>query len=378
MVLAATAPTLLATSSFVGATLVGRNAYVLSEGDGQASLNESLAQALTSQPWAEVVSPEVFAPTAVRGEPVLVRGVDPQPFLRLEGTPEAVAFRTPYDAIIGQRLAGRLGVSVGYFLLVPGSTLATFVEVLITAALGATTAAGDELLVPFPVARSLTGLSPDSFHAIRLRTADVGSMVAFLQGRGASVHVSRPGMPTIDVNSGPVRDDRLANLALRSGVTGSPTGLVPTALAQGENSVRVVVLGIGAMVLLLVGLGAHAILARLLADKRATFETLRALGASRLWIRGRLAKEASAVAAPAILIGTVAGLAVSAALGQLGAIALFGRVVQPELTVPLVVLVIVTAFAIAVGAALLAANPFLRHGPRRFRSPTIQLGAMLR
>lgn len=339
---------------------MGRDLAAITQGTGAASLNETLFEALA--PLG--ASAEIFAPTVLRGEPVFVRGVDPVAFFRLEGVSGSGPFDSAFAAHPGRRLAERLSLAVGDRIMLPGLAVSGIVELHIDAIFSSNGPRDDEILVSLPVGRALADLPADYFHIIRMPPANLGPAFEILRAHRASVHVSSPGLPRVDVNSGPATDDRIANLAFRTGVAGTSTNYVPTIIGLGESSVRTVVLGLGAMVVLLVGIGSHAVQARLLADKQATFATVRALGAPRRWILATLAREAAGVGAIAIAVGAAAGFAASLAVGAYGGVVVFGHLVQPEVSAPLAALVLTCGFAVLVGTALLAARPFLGGPPR--------------
>lgn len=375
--LAAAAPLLVATSGFLGTSLVGTNIAVVSQGSGPPSLNETLFQAL----FPLGASAEIFAPTIVRGEPVFVRGVEPNAYFGLEHVVGPGPFSSPFIAYAGGRLADRLGLLAGDAIIVSSSTVPGFAELRVGSIFSAGGPRDDELLVSLPVGRALTGLPAGDFHAIRLPGEGVGNALAILRAHGASVHVSSPGQPAIDVNSNPATDDRITNVAFRTGIAGTGTNYVSQILGQGENSVRTVAIGLGAMVVLLAALASNAVQARILEDKRDTFATLRMLGAPSRWILVRVASEAAFVGAIASAVGVTGGLAVSVILGATGNPVLFGYAVQPVLTPGLVAVLLLASFVILVGGALVATRPFLRGAPWGLKAEPrafIKLEAVLR
>src|SRR5206468_1594863 len=82
--LGATWPILAALPGVPTRILAG-DAYLVTQGSGPYSVNESLAKNLTAQSWARVVSPEILNIGTVRGQPVVVRAADPATFLSVEG-----------------------------------------------------------------------------------------------------------------------------------------------------------------------------------------------------------------------------------------------------------------------------------------------------
>src|SRR5439155_556700 len=86
----ATLRSLGATPAKVGALpgepvrIVAGDAYAITQGTGPLSINVSLASNITASGWAKTVSPEILGLTTLAGNPVVVRAVDPDAFLRLE------------------------------------------------------------------------------------------------------------------------------------------------------------------------------------------------------------------------------------------------------------------------------------------------------
>ena len=80
----ATWPLLAALPALPGAIVSG-DAVSITQGSGGYSINTSLVENLTAQPWASLVSPELLGLSTLAGEPVVVRAADPDAFLRLEG-----------------------------------------------------------------------------------------------------------------------------------------------------------------------------------------------------------------------------------------------------------------------------------------------------
>ncbi len=162
--------------------MVTGDVYVITQGTGPYSINDSLVQNLSAQPWAEAVSPEIFSLGTLDGAAVIVRGVDPSAFLAVEGA--QASFPSPLPprwALAGSGLQTRLGVSVGDELTLVGSAVPRLDLVPLAGTFRTATAANDELLVDFATARFLTGVGPGIYHSIRVRTAEPAALLAFLQ-----------------------------------------------------------------------------------------------------------------------------------------------------------------------------------------------------
>lgn len=334
------------------AAIVGGDSYAVTQGSGALSINASLVENLTAQPWADVVSPEILALTTLSNEPVVVRSADPDPFFRFECGPCSIPpIPTPPYALVGSGLADRLGLRSGGVVTVVGSYTPRIAFLHIAGVYATETLADEEVLVDEGMGRFLTGLGAPNFHTIRVRTPDPGALLGFLEAFGASAHVSGPGIPRADVHSDPPSDERLANFILRTGVGGSPRDYVATAVGEATTSVRVVAFGIAGLFGLLVAFGLHSIQARAFSDRLLAVGVLRTVGASNGWLRRRLMAETLPISVLAGALGAGVGFLLGKVLQPAASLVLFGHDVPiPEDPLPLVAIVLVVA-AISIGSA---------------------------
>lgn len=300
---------------------------MITQGTGPYSINDSLAQNLSAQPWAEAVSPEIFSLGTLGGSAVVVRGVDPASFFAVEGVQVTLSPSLPPTwAFAGAGLQSRLGLTLTEELTLVGSAIPRLYVVPLLGVFHAATAANDELLVDFGTARFLTGAGPGIYHSIRVRTSDPAALVAFLEQRGASARVSGPSGSVGGANTGPLpADPRIINLFLRYGLGPLPADYLAEGIAEATNSVQVVAWGLEVLVVLLVALGIHAVQARAFADRRANVGVLRALGAPSRWVRIRALRELVPVAAVAALLGSGLGSVAAVLLTPNAAIVAFGH-----------------------------------------------------
>src|SRR5947199_199207 len=230
------------------ARIVAGDAYAITQGTGPLSINVSLASNITKSEWAKTVSPEILGLTTLAGNPVVVRGVDPDAFLRLENaTHLSGAMAGSEFALAGEHLALRFGLATGDTVTVAGAYVPRIAFLRITGTFRMESAANDEILVDFSMGRFLTGLGPLNYHSIRVRTSDPAALLRFLDGFQASVHVSGPGLVRADIHSDPPSDERLANAILRTGLGGAPRDYLATAVAEATTSVRVVAYGMAGL-----------------------------------------------------------------------------------------------------------------------------------
>ena len=331
---------------------------MITQGSGRLSINTSLAENLTRQFAAGNVSPEILSLGTLRGEPILIRAVKPGAFFGIEGA-ESMPSVTLGDrwALVGEGLAGRLGLSAGENVTLVGSVLPRIAFAPIAGVYRTSTPANDELLVDYGLGRFLAGLDSTSFHSIRVKTSDPEALLVFLRGFGASAHVTGPGLSRGDLSSLPPTDERIANLILRTGFGGSAHDYLTTAVAEASTSVRVVAYGIAALLALLTAFGIHAVQKRAFADRLPVVGVLRAVGAGNRWMRRRFLVESLPLAVAAGVIGAALGFLGEARLRPNASLLVFGhevRITFDPLTFALIVLAIVAMSTLS-GLGLLQA-----------------------
>lgn len=374
---------LLSALPAVPSQVLAGNVYVVTQGSGQYSINESLVENLSAQAWAEAVSPEIFSFGTIAGSAVAVRGVDLAPFLAVEGVQAFPPSPLPSAwALAGTGLQARLSLSSGQELTLVGSAVPRLDVVPLVGTFRTANAANDELLVDFGTARFLTGIGPSIYHSIRVKTTDPSSLVAFLEARGASAFVSGPSGSVGGANTQPLpTDPRIINLFLRYGFGPVPADYLSQGIVQATNSVQVVAWGLEALVALLVALGIHAILARAFADARETVGVLRALGASGGWMRLRALREVLPMAAVAALLGSGGGFLAAYLLTPNAVVVAFGHAVRVAfdplglLLVAAAVVLVAAVSEVVLLQSALRARPVisLRDAPVRGTPPSLEV-----
>ena len=326
----------------------------MTQGSGPYSVNESLVQNLSGQPWVSVVSPEILSLGTVRGEPVLVRAADPPGFFSLEGGAWVqAAVVGDRNAVAGEGLVSRLGLAVGDEVTLVGSSVPRIAFVRIAGIYRTATSANDELLVDFAIGRLLSGLGATGFHSIRIRTTDPTALLNFLRGFGSSVHVSGPDLPRADIASDPPTDERISNVILRTGIGGTPRDYLASAVAEATNSVGVVAYGIAALLGILVAFGIHAVQARAFADRIPAVGVLRAIGASNRWMWRRLLAESLPFAAGAAILGAGLGFLAETSLQPNARLVIFGHEVLVSFDLVTFALIVLAVVAISMLSGLL-------------------------
>src|SRR5438445_533227 len=385
-----TAPLVYAASS-LGALpgepvgIVAGDAYAITQGTGPLSINVSLASNITASGWAKTVSPEILGLTTLAGNPVVVRAVDPDAFLRLENaTHLSGAMAGSEFALAGEHLALRFGLATGDTVTVAGAYVPRIAFLRITGTFRTESAANDELLVDFGMGRFLTGLGPLNYHSIRVRTPNPAALLRFLDGFQASVHVSGPGLVRADIHSDPPSDERLANAILRTGLGGAPRDYLATAVGEATTSVRVVAYGIAVLLGILVAFGVHAVQARAFADRIPAVGVLRAVGASNGWMRRRLLVETLPFSLLAGVVGALVGFFAGKFLQPQVNVVVFGHQVPIVFDVVTLVFIVLLLVGVSIGSALVLLRGTLRLRPAESIRATVavdpprSLGAILR
>ncbi len=357
------------------AHILAGDAYLVTQGSGAYSINESLAENLTAQPGVQIVSPEILSLGTIRGEPVVARAAEPGTFLSFEGgewvQPATVGNRTAYA---GEGLVRRLGLAAGDDVTVVGSSVPRIAFVRIAGIYRTATPANDEMLVDFPLGRFLSGLASTAFHSIRLRTSDPAALLSFLQEFGASVHVSGPNLPRADIASDPPTDERISNLILRSGIGGAPRDYLSTAVAEATSSVAVVAYGIAGLLGVVVAFGIHAAQARAFADRAPAVGVLRAIGAGNRWMRRRLLLESFPLALGAGVLGAGLGFLAENWLQPKASLVIFGHEVLVSFDLPTFALVVLAVVATSMLSGLVLLRGTLATRPMESirETPTVE------
>src|SRR6266571_1695702 len=359
----------------VPAHILAGDAYLVTQGSGAYSINESLAENLTAQPGVQIVSPEILSLGTIRGEPVVARAAEPGTFLSFEGgewvQPATVGNRTAYA---GEGLVRRLGLAAGDDVTVVGSSVPRIAFVRIAGIYRTATSANDEMLVDFPLGRFLSGLASTAFHSIRLRTSEPAALLSFLREFGASVHVSGPNLPRADIASDPPTDERISNLILRSGIGGAPRDYLSTAVAEATSSVAVVAYGIAGLLGVVVAFGIHAAQARAFADRAPAVGVLRAIGAGNRWMRRRLLLESFPLALGAGVLGAGLGFLAENWLQPKASLVIFGHEVLVSFDLPTFALVVLAVVATSMLSGLVLLRGTLATRPMESirETPTVE------
>jgi len=138
-----------------------------------------LAAALESVPGVQVISPEVFAPSTLSNQPVMVRGVEPAQFMELqnptilEGNPLAANDTT--QAMVGVTLARQMHLRPGSQITVVGGVRTTIAQLTVKAVFSTGTSLDNEIIAPLWVGEWLRGVS---YGVVSILRIEVGAQQA--------------------------------------------------------------------------------------------------------------------------------------------------------------------------------------------------------
>jgi ABC-type lipoprotein release transport system permease subunit len=338
----------------------GQDVMTLSQVSSADPIKEDVALSLRSVEGVSACSPEVYSFCVIGREPVFVRGVVLDEFLKLEGArlkPGAVNNSWRY-AVLGEGLARRLGAGVGDKIVVTGSVSPSIMELNVTGVYVSANGTND-LLVPLWVARPLCGLADEQVHAMRLRASNATAVTEYLNGTGNPIIVSQGGgtvTTPINTNASVSAEQQLALRYLDSPSFKASNGsYVSLFVQEGTENVKVVIVGFVALEGTLTFIGTVAVLARGFSNKRRDIGILSAIGASRERIVLIALKEVAPVAFAACALGVLGGVAAAVLARDAGTIVMFGQAVEPVLNTSLILAIFASTFFIALTAGAVAA-----------------------
>lgn len=165
--------------SFLG----NEDVFVISSRGTNSVINSridiSLADRLLDVGIAEVASSEIFSFAEIGESAVVIRGVDFDDFVVVEGAQlvsgTVPAPGDPDGALLGRRLAQRLDLEMGDRIPLVGSFNPSIAEVEIAGMIESGSGVDDELIVSLPVAQTLSGL-PDSQVSIIRVMGDIATL----------------------------------------------------------------------------------------------------------------------------------------------------------------------------------------------------------
>jgi ABC-type lipoprotein release transport system permease subunit len=379
MLFSATVPVLIGVKSSPDSMFKGEDLLTLTQTNTNTPLSASLAQRLNGEEFIEVASPEIYAFSYILSrktgnyEPVLVRGVEPANFLKIEKA-ELIKGSYPKNfMLVGEGLSERLGLKIGHSVTITGSIQPAILECTISGIFKSETSSNDQILIPLECARKLMGLSSDNVLTIRVETDDEQRLIDFLTEEEYSVLISRHDGVPISVNENKTYEERLAeDLAIKYWDTekfsSSNQSFISTFIQKGSGTVGVVVLGFITLNALLTFIGITAILARGVIERRKDIGILAAIGANKKNIYLILLRDLLIISIIASGIGVILGFITAVVVQDMGLIVAFGITIQPSIDFLLLIATFFVAIFIGCTSGLLASSMILTEKPSKLIS----------
>ncbi len=335
--LSASIPLLLGISNFTQDTFYGEDVYVISQVTNDKPIKMDLAERLRNESWIDGVSPEVYAFCIVKGNPVVVRGVEPDSFLEIEGAEVVQGIVGEDFLLVGEALGNRLDFVIGEKVVLTGSTNPKVSELEVTGVFRSGGPSNDELLVPLEQGWIISPVGRDHVLSIRVKTHEYGRLRSYLNETGIPL-VLGDGVNSEVLNSEEKFDARLVTLLFQHPELGGERGIAHTSVfvQQAGNSIRIVVVAFIVLNSSLILLGMLAILSKALIEKKRDMGILSAIGATKGRMRAFILSDLLKISLLSAFIGVVVGFLVAYLVGSTGVLLLFGHGVQPAFGVEVV------------------------------------------
>jgi len=152
------------------------NTIVVAQSNSKApflgTLPLAFAGDLGSVAGVQMVSPEVFAPSILSNQPVMVRGVDPERFMEIQNpvilAGAAIAPNDTAQAMVGATLAKQLSLHPGSQITLVGGVRATIAQLTVEGVFSTGTPLDNEVIAPLSVGDWLRGLAYGTVSIFRV------------------------------------------------------------------------------------------------------------------------------------------------------------------------------------------------------------------
>ncbi len=345
----------------------GEDIMTLSQVNSTASLSSSLALEL-NEGGNVVASPEIYAFCMIGDNPVITRGVILDKYFELEDG-EIVKGEIPQTnefVIIGEKLATRAGLKIGDLIIFTGSTRPGIYQFKIDAIYNSPSSA-DDALVSLDIARELAGLGSDHVSSIRVKATNRTTLMDELEEKDEPVIISDQSGTDTAVNTNLTEEEKeQLTVAFKyepEQFKDSGGSFVSVFIQEGGDSIKIVVLTFIILDIALTFIGATAIIARAIIERRPDIGTLSAIGANKNYLRKLIAKDIILISIPASILGTFAGYVIVNLIGSHSLLLMFGQTIRPMVDstilaqIGISTMLIFIISGIIVNEALLNANP---------------------
>lgn len=312
---------------------------VIAQGNSRApflgTLPLSLEGDLGSVQGIKVIDPEVFAPSTLANEPVMVRGVDPGSFMELqdplilEGS--ALSENDTSQAMVGETLARQMDLHPGSQITLVGGVRATIAELTVKGVFSTGTPLDSEVVAPLWVGDWLRGISYNIVSILRIEVSpgDAPSQVAVQVQQvvknesrvasGGSQEAVEPGLPVVSHPASIVGYDIEASPDVASSFFSKTVGL------SQEN-----ILLISALVFVSMSVAIVCALQEAVFRSRNELGTLRTIGMSSRRLSWNLVLVATSLSFVASLAGLVLGWGFLTAVARFSPIEIAFYAVDPR------------------------------------------------
>lgn len=357
-------PILLAVGSLPQETFYGENIYAISQVTNDKPLTYDLVEDLKNESYVEAISPETYAFCVVKGEPIVVRGIEGEGFLAIDGGSVVSGSIEDEFLLAGAHAASRLDLKIGDRVILTGSTSPVIEEVQVTGTYESSGPPNDEILISLNRSWSITPIGKGGVLAIRVRTGDYNALKTFLNDTGIPL-VLGDGTTSVVLNSEQEFDARLATLLFQHPELGGQRGVAHTSLfvQQAGNSVQIVIWGFLILNSSLITLGLIAVLSKAVVEKRGDIGILSAIGATRAQVARILTLELVLLSIPAVILGVLLGFVLATALGASDVVLIFGYSILPPFNLILLIELAVVGFILSVVLGIIIYHMLSRERP---------------
>ena len=361
-------PVLLKIGLIPQQTFGGEGIIVLTQADTNTPLNLTLVSELRKQDFVETVSPEIYVFSVINNEPIMVRGVEPKPFLKIE---DAECKETKFNdkfALIGEGLAKRFNLGINDTFVLTGSIVPAIMELPITGIYSTATPSNDELLVPLQTARKLISLGENNVLAIRIETSDRNELIDFLERGEYKIVVGDAAGNSILLNDNGF-EEAASSLGIRytmfgkiEAMNGSYTSVI---VQKSAANVRVVIFGFILLEVALTFIGIAAILNRAVIEKKRDIGVLTAIGANKANIHFLLLKDLLKISIVSSIIGVIFGYIGVEIVKHLNLIVILGHSIQPVISPIFILEILVVTILLSCSCGLIVNERLLSSEPHQ-------------
>lgn len=299
-------------------------------------------------------SPEVIAPCIVKGEPIFLRGVLPEEFLKINGISiidgEKLSPKELNYAMIGIRASEKTGLKAGDKVLVTGVLSQTCLELHIKGVFASGSPLDDEIIAPLHVGQWLRGAGYNHVTIIRVKVHDINVQEEVLSVISkASTEPSREGGQTQPSGQGSFEQAPIRWLPIRFraediGVEGAERFLIDYMERYGVTRETIIVLSAATLIFS----GSVILLSTqaLISQHSREIRILRFIGASRKILVRDLTLKIAPISLLASALGTTLAASLLGYILESGLLQILSHSIQIYLDTYTIILIALSILAI--------------------------------